>query len=76
MKRPFKEGDKVRTGYWEREDHIVRKVLDCVLDGDGLWKVVADGGERCDCCTYKGRPTPPLSLAWFSEVEGAVKDGD
>ena len=69
-KKPFTKGDKVRTGHWERETQIVRKVLTCVAsDCEGGWLVEADGGEACECCGYKGRPTPPLGINWFSRVE-------
>ena len=29
-KAPLKKGDKVRTGFWSDESHIVRKVISCV----------------------------------------------
>jgi hypothetical protein len=75
MKRPFKKGDQVRTGFWERETKIVRKVISCTASEttQGGWLVEADGGEPCDCCGYKGQPTPPLSVDWFQKVE--EKDG-
>ena len=48
-KKPFTKGDKVRTGHWERETQIVRKVLTCVAsDCEGGWLVEADGGEDKD----------------------------
>jgi hypothetical protein len=67
--KPLKKGDKVRTGFWEREARIVRTVLSCVRSDttEGGYLVEADGGEKCDCCGYKGRATPPLSLVWFTK---------
>jgi len=70
MTKSFKKGDKVRSGYWSGESHIVRKVLTCVAsDCEGGWLVEADGGEACECCGRKGRPTPPLCITWFAKVE-------
>jgi hypothetical protein len=60
----FKKGDKVRTGHFERECHIVRTVT----KSSGIL-VEADGGEACECCGYQGRATPPLKPEWFSKVE-------
>jgi hypothetical protein len=70
MTKPFKKGDKVHTGFWERETRIVRKVISVEESNcEGGFLVEADGGEACECCGYKGRPTPPLSCNWFSKEE-------
>lgn len=65
----MKKGDKVRTGFYEREQHIVRTIISKSSDDDEYAMYVADGGEKCEGCGYKGRETPPLSVEWFTKVE-------
>lgn len=64
----LKLGDKVRSGHFPKETHIVREISE-IKEEDGETWYAADAGEKCECCGYVGTPVPFHKRGWFSKVE-------